>query len=262
MRKLERPPAPPCLATDTDEQAQAQRTRYAAQHYPSGGWRAWWNDLEKDDDGVSAPRRALLAMSDGECAYCGMWTGNDHMQVDHILPKERFPFVAYAWENLLPACDACNRRKASFVPASLEGKTIVERCLGGTTPHDHLFDKLHLFTAVARDDRLVDPSFDAPEEHVELLMDVPDYRPKSPIGKLTYRRFLRHPEIAERLRKVRDLARIVLDLPLSPEQLHTIAVGSSHPSLFHRFVAYWRASALTTSGPLPPASSSTPHDPR
>ncbi len=203
---------------------------------------------------MSAPRRTLLSMSGGECAYCGLLIGNDHMQVDHILPKDRFPFIAYAWDNLLPAYDACNRRKASFVPASLEEKRIVERCLANITPHDHHFDKAHIFTEIARDDRFVDPSFDTPDEHVELLLDIPDYRPKSAIGKLTHRRLLHHREIAERLRKVRDLASIVIQVPLSEEQVEVMAIGSSHPSLFHRFAAHWRATGSAPTAALPPTA--------
>lgn len=249
MKRLDRPAAPDCLATDTQERSATHRARYEETRYPSGGWRALWNDLDKGQDGVSAPRRALLAMSADECAYCGIWIGNDHMQVDHILPKEDFPLAAYAWENLLPACDACNRRKSSFVPESLRGKRVVEPCLADTTPHDHVFDKRRLFTEVSLHDRLVDPSFDDPAEHIELLLDIPEHRPTSEAGKLTYQKLLRHREIAERLRKVRIAARIVIEQPLSPDQIDAMAVGSSHPSLFYRFAAYWRASPTETPPP-------------
>ncbi len=243
MRKLDRQAAPACLAAETEEQAQAKRARYEASHYPSGAWRALWNDLDKDKDGVSGVRRALLAMSEGECAYCGLWVGNDHMQVDHILPKERFPFVAYAWENLLPTCDACNRHKASFVPASLSDKEVVDPCLRDHVPHDFLFEKDRLFTEIARDDRLIDPSFDAPDQHVALLMDIPAYVPKSPIGRLTYKQLLHRREIADRLRRVREAARVVVEGDCPPETLQAFAVASSHPTLFRRFAEYWRAMA-------------------
>lgn len=241
MKQLTRSPAPACLATDDEERSRIQRERYEKTHYPSGGWRALWNELDRDESGVSAARRALLAMSADECAYCGLWIGNDHMQVDHILPKEAFPFVAYAWENLLPTCDACNRRKLAFVPPSLIGKTVVEPCLEGSMAHDIVFRKPHVFLEIARDDRLVDPSFDNPDEHIDVLMDIPTYRPKSSIGEITYKRFFRHPEVTCRLAKVREAARVVIEAELGPEGLSAMAMVSSHPSLFYRFVEYWRA---------------------
>lgn len=257
MRRLERPPPPPCLATDTGERAQRHRERYASCRYPGGAWKALWNDLDKDETGTSAPRRALLAMSAGECAYCGRCVGDPDLQVDHILPKEDFPLLAYAWENLLPACGTCNRRKLAFVPVSLEGKRVVEACLQATTPHDLVFDKARLFGEVARDDRLVDPSFDDPGEHLDLVMDVPTYRPKTPAGRLTWARFFRHREVAERLCRVRDLARAVVEDECSPElvDLMTAAGNMAYPSLFRRFVDHFRAAGR---GGLLPAESRVP----
>jgi len=239
VKKLDRLPPPGCLATDTEEGAQAQRDRYADLRYPSGAWRSGWNQLDKDETQVSAPRRTLLLMSAGECAYCGLWISNAAMEVDHILPKEAFPFLAYAWDNLLPACRPCNGRKLAFVPRSLQGKRVVEECVSATVPHDRIFDKRRLFSEEARDDRLVDPSFDDPAEHIELLMDTPSYRPKSPIGELTYARFFRRREVAEELVKVRDAARDFVRDESPPHLVEHCARLNRHPSLFLRFIDYW-----------------------
>jgi uncharacterized protein (TIGR02646 family) len=239
MKALPRPGAPDCISTDTEERTRIHRERYANLRFPSGGFRDLWNLLDKDESGVGAVRRALLALSGGECAYCGRDVGNDHMQVDHILPKEEFPFLAYAWENLLPSCDACNRRKKSYVPPSLQKKRVVERCLVEDQAHDFVFDKPRLFGEIARAERLVDPSFDDPAEHIELLFDFATYRPKDRMGQITHARLLRHPEIDERLAKVREAARVVVETPLTEAQLAAFAIASSHPSLFRRFAAYW-----------------------
>jgi uncharacterized protein (TIGR02646 family) len=234
MKALPRPGAPDCFSTDTEERARIHRERYANLRFPSGGFRDLWNSLEK-----GAVRRALLALSDGECAYCAMFVGNDHMQVDHILPKEEFPLLAYAWENLLPSCDACNRRKKSYVPPSLQGKRVVERCLAEEHAHDFVLDKPHLFGELARPERLIDPSFDDPASHIELLFDFATYRPKDRMGQITHTRLLRHPEIDERLAKIREAARVVVETPLTDAQLTAFAIASSHPSLFRVFAAYW-----------------------
>jgi uncharacterized protein (TIGR02646 family) len=251
MRQLTRGAAPTCLATETPEAAAVQRSRYDDLRYPGGGIRPLWNDLEKDEQGVGAVRRALLAMSDGECAYCGFLVGNDHMQVDHILPKELFELLAYAWANLLPSCDACNRSKSKFSPECLRGKIIVEPCLQAYRAHDHIFDKDHLFRVIVRDDRLVDPTFDDPEEHLEVFMDLPSYLPKTAVGRTTYARlFARRREIVERLVKTKEAARVSINPALTEEELETFAIACGYPSLFRRFVAHWRAER--DAGRLPP----------
>ena len=51
----------------------------------------------------------LREMTARHCAYC------DHFElgamsretIDHFKPKSQYPSLAYAWENLFPACDAC-----------------------------------------------------------------------------------------------------------------------------------------------------------
>ena len=159
------------------------------------------------------------------------------MQVDHILPKEEFPFLAYAWENLLPSCDACNRRKKAYAPPSLQKKRIIERCLADDQAHDHVFDKPRLFGELVPTERLIDPSFDDPAAHIELLFDFGSYRPKDRMGEITYERLLRH--LDERLAKIREAARVVVETTLTDAQLADFAAVTSHPSLFRLFAAYW-----------------------
>jgi HNH endonuclease len=242
MRHIARGAAPACLATETPEATAVHRGRYAELRYPSGEIRPLWNDLEKDEHGVGAVRRALLAMSDGECAYCGLHVDNDQMQVDHILPKKCFELLAYAWANLLPSCGGCNRRKLEFFPEPLRGKVIVERSLREHIAHDLVFDKDHIFLVLAVDHRLIDPTFDDPAEHLELLMDVPDYRPKSAVGRTTYQRlFARRREITANLAKVKQAARVSIEGTCSDAHLEDFATVCGYPSLFRRFVAHWRA---------------------
>jgi HNH endonuclease len=51
----------------------------------------------------------------GRCPMCGH---RDVTQLDHYLPKTRFPALAVNPQNLVPICAECNKRKASFSPAS------------------------------------------------------------------------------------------------------------------------------------------------
>lgn len=125
------------------------------------------------------------------------------------------------------------------MPASLRGKRIVEPCLREHQDHDFIFDKPHLFGEVARDDRMIDPSFDDPSAHLEIVTDIPSYRSKSQLGEITYARLLHRREIAQRLERVRTAARVVVERQLSEEDVQAFAMVSTHPSLFRQFAAYW-----------------------
>ncbi len=63
----------------------------------------------------------LSEMSHGECAFCGAKIGDKDFDIEHYLPKERFPYLSYSTDNYLPACKKCNQSlKRVFFPASLE----------------------------------------------------------------------------------------------------------------------------------------------
>lgn len=46
------------------------------------------------------------------CPYCGMevvrQSTRSKRQIDHYLPKRKYPFLALSYYNLIPACDLCN----------------------------------------------------------------------------------------------------------------------------------------------------------
>lgn len=46
------------------------------------------------------------------CPYCGMEvvreSDRSKRQIDHFLPKRKYPFLALSYFNLIPACDLCN----------------------------------------------------------------------------------------------------------------------------------------------------------
>lgn len=57
-----------------------------------------------------------------KCAYCGKTIEYKDMQVDHIIPKERFDTYKYKldygvddFQNLNPACRSCNHYKRSYL---------------------------------------------------------------------------------------------------------------------------------------------------
>lgn len=54
-----------------------------------------------------------IRLSSVFCALCGV---RQTATLDHYLPKSRFPLLAVAPDNLLPACPQCNQSKAEYYP--------------------------------------------------------------------------------------------------------------------------------------------------
>jgi len=117
-------------------------------------------------------RAALTELFRSKCAYCEARVGvNSKPDVEHFRPKsgvidehgDKFPgywWLAGEWDNLLLACQTCNRRfrdggKGNFFP--IKG----ERA-GPATTGDALLSELPL---------LLDPTVDDPDEHLIFLDD-------------------------------------------------------------------------------------------
>lgn len=70
---------------------------------------------------------------DGHCAYCGEEIEYSDMQVDHIIPKDRYNYdgerKADDLTNLHPSCRGCNFYKSTFLIEEFRNqmKTIHER---------------------------------------------------------------------------------------------------------------------------------------
>lgn len=56
---------------------------------------------------------ALLKSSSYKCAYCEceLQKEDSYMQVEHFKDKDKYPDDVVKWENLLPSCGRCNRKK-------------------------------------------------------------------------------------------------------------------------------------------------------
>ena len=59
-----------------------------------------------------ALKKPLLAMTWGKCAFCeGRLGAQAYAQIEHYVSRKVDPGRAFEWENLLPACEVCNRSK-------------------------------------------------------------------------------------------------------------------------------------------------------
>jgi 5-methylcytosine-specific restriction endonuclease McrA len=59
-------------------------------------------------------RRTVLARDQYTCQYCGEQPGKAYLTLDHVLPRSRGGETC--WENVVTACEACNRRKGDRTP--------------------------------------------------------------------------------------------------------------------------------------------------
>lgn len=57
--------------------------------------------------------KSLLESSSYKCAYCEckLQTQDSYMQVEHFKDKDSYPDDVVNWDNLLPSCSRCNRKK-------------------------------------------------------------------------------------------------------------------------------------------------------
>lgn len=60
-------------------------------------------------------RATLSDETYGKCAYCESTVGHvSYPNVEHILPKSKFPELAHIWSNLTSACTKCNNSKSDY----------------------------------------------------------------------------------------------------------------------------------------------------
>jgi len=134
----------------------------------------------------------LDALFHGKCAYCeSFYSKTQPVDVEHYRPKGRvaeavgghpgYWWLAMAWENLLPSCIDCNRKRGQTLPKAVAG-TVLELHDGAHFSHAAEFntgkqDSFPLaegstYATGEGDDMalekrlLLDPTRDKPEDHL------------------------------------------------------------------------------------------------
>ncbi len=178
---------------------------YANLRDDKGKISARWTTTCLDDDGISAIRKALWTMSEKCCAYCGKQLKLSEMDVEHYLPKEAFEYLAYCWENYLPSCKRCNQNlKGTYVPSTLQEKILKDPVILHLKAEER-YDKTSVLMACL--DRIIDPSFDNPSEHLTFDVLLHGYIPKTAIGICTNNYFFNDKEVADDLEKISESVR-------------------------------------------------------
>ena len=196
MNRLKRLPPPPCLDNSIEENKMRKIEFYKNLRDKKGHIRPRWNTAFKE------AKLQLLKMSNYFCAYCGDRIDEKSMDIDHYLPKEHFGYLAYSWINYLPSCKKCNQSvKQSFTPKSIKGKKIIDLVLQEEFEYDYIFDDSYTVHQITQD-RLIDPSYDNPEDHLEFNPEFFFYEAKTRIGELTNNKFFAHKEVAEKYEEI------------------------------------------------------------
>lgn len=130
------------------------------------------SDLYKD---VSV-RVALDELFHGKCAYCEQCIRDTEWEVEHFRPKGRnattghmgYYWLAYTWENLLPACARCNKVRrdpptyADRKNGETAGKGVHFPIAAGTS---HVSDPA--IDVTNERPLLLNPCVDQPEDHIQ-----------------------------------------------------------------------------------------------
>jgi uncharacterized protein (TIGR02646 family) len=125
-------------------------------------------------------RSQLRIMFDSKCAFCESHILQvSYDQIEHFRPKQRFPELAFEWENLILACGVCNGAK-------YKGVKFPEASDGGP---------------------FVNPALDEPNEFFDFIIDratgLAEVNPKSPRGTITERELgLNRPDLLKHRSKV------------------------------------------------------------
>jgi uncharacterized protein (TIGR02646 family) len=246
MKKITRTQPPDCLNNEIEGSRNQKIKFYETLRGKDGKIQPHWNSTCLDSDKISKIRKKLLEMSDYACAFCGARIDNKSFDVEHFLPKdgdknnEGFPYLAYCWENYLPACETCNQNhKRTFIPQSLKNQAIVEAILQTKFPNAEGYNQQTVLNRTT--DRIIEPSFDEPNEHLEFLSEFYCYNPLTEIGKLTNNMFFKHKEVAEKWEILSNfIKKLVANYPNAQELVNDYINLHGYEFICKNFLEYWQ----------------------
>jgi hypothetical protein len=142
-----------------------------------------WNHSNQD---ILNFRVFFREIFDLECAYCGIRV--DREEIDHFLPKSKFPYLSYCYDNYIFSCHTCNQKKGDFYPKILENINYGEKILLGEIEGIIEFNKKSILSK-AIDNRLIEPTFDKIEDHLAFNVLTCEYTAKTKAGEFTKVKF-------------------------------------------------------------------------
>lgn len=205
-----------------------------------------WNTMR--EKGEQIVRNELHEMSNGCCAYCGKKISCSDMDIDHFLPSSKFPYLSYCWYNFLPSCKLCNQSyKKDLSPKNLQHIKIIERCLKNEELEDKgvkivnpmLFTKKTVLNKMFAEDRIIDPSFDIIEKHLEFNPMMYNYKGKTNIGKKTADTFFSKVEVQESIEGVSNIVLRIVYEGNSYNLVRDLKITYGYEFYYDFYWSYW-----------------------
>ena len=197
-----------------------------------------WNTITQNKEQII--RKNLLTISKMECAYCGKRIASSDLDVDHYLPSSQFPYLSYCWENYLPSCKRCNQAlKKDYTPALLKGKVLIESCATTLVGHyDCIYNQTTVYR-LAGNERLIDPTFDHVEDHLEYNPEFHYYKSKTDIGEKTIEVFFTDIETQRSLEKISIIVRKAVQQGNDWDFIEEIIDGYGSSFYYKKYWEYW-----------------------
>ncbi len=208
MRKVDRSRVkePPILtAKDADDETELEK---ATTYYKNRGNSTKSFSFKRYKD--RQVKAALHQLFHGKCAYCeSSYTATQPVDVEHFRPKGRvqgednhdgYWWLAMKWENLLPSCTDCNRRRYQIIPMAVSqmaahgDENLFNRCKVSLVGKGDLFPlraggvraDYDTQDLVNEKPLLLDPCIDNPGEHLSFdLADKLDISLVHPVSTST-----------------------------------------------------------------------------
>ncbi|MGL6130829.1 MAG: HNH endonuclease [Fusobacteriaceae bacterium] len=184
-------------------------------------------------------KEVLLKMSGYECAYCGK--SLDEWDIDHYLPQSKFPYLSYCFDNMLPSCKKCNQDlKKTYFPLSLmDKKNFAEEHIYSHIAGKILYRRDQVLDSTK--DRIIEPTFDIPDEHLEFNPLTCEYSAKSSIGKETLRVFFNdRKDFTKKLQELSNQIFLMMNEGVSEEVILNLAKLMGYSFYCEKIYKYWK----------------------
>lgn len=236
MIRVQKPPTPPAILTSRGAKATSEDCKSYAQDSKSYRRGSKTFDFDRSIYSDVSVRETLSSAQHRKCAFCeSLITHVQSGDVEHFRPKAGvgrgtkllrpgYYWLAYDWENLLLACESCNRRHKRNEFPLLRGSKRA---------------RSHAEPIASERPAFVHPAQEDPERLIGFRRHIPHARKGNLRGRQTIRELgLKRPDLmdvrAAHLEWVKTVRNLVQICPAGPdrdhaEQLLAEATGDSAP---------------------------------
>jgi hypothetical protein len=151
-----------------------------------------------------------------------------------------FPYLSYSFENYLCCCKHCNQSlKRTYYPKSLEDRRekLGEAILVGEIDGIIAFDKKEILEKTT--DRIIEPTFDKIDEHLEFEPISGCYVEKSKIGTETNKMFFIHREFVKILQDISEVVMEQVKNGAKKEDILSWSKICGYSFYIEKFYEYW-----------------------